>query len=357
MKKVHTRDLVPGMITAEDVFNYNDSLLLPKGSVLTDDLITRLEFYSIVGVAISDDTSCLSPGEPEPSTYSERIRQSVEFIIFKKHFYENLDTLKNVMNDVASRHLAIDTASMLSWAGQIVPDDMTSLRVFDMLQNLRDEDDSTFIHSLNVALIANIFGKWLGYPQEEIETLTLCGLLHDIGKLKIPPQIIKKPVKLTDLEYEIVKTHTLEGFNLLKDQDVSERIKKSALMHHERCDKSGYPSGLNAACIDDYAKIIAIADVYDAMTSQRVYRGPLCPFKVISIFEEDGFQKYAPQFLLPFLERIVETYMNHTVLLSDGTEGEIVMINRNALSKPMIKSGDRYISLADVHGLTIEALL
>ena len=125
-------------------------------------------------------------------------------------------------------------------------------------------------------------------------------------------------------------------------------------MHHERCDGTGYPLSIEGNKIDKYAKIIAIADVYDAMTSARVYRGPLCPFKVISLFEQEGIQKYDAKYVLTFLECVVNTYLQNRVLLSNGVEGDIVYINKNMLSKPVVKSGAEYIDLSTKPDLQIQ---
>ena len=111
-------------------------------------------------------------------------------------------------------------------------------------------------------------------------------------------------------------------------------------MHHERCDGSGYPMGLTMEEIDDYALIIAIADVYDAMTAARSYRAPLCPFEVIAEFEKDGLQKYKPKYILTFLENIANAYQNNRVMLSDGTSAHIVLLNHRRLSKPLVQLDD-----------------
>ena len=116
-------------------------------------------------------------------------------------------------------------------------------------------------------------------------------------------------------------------------------------MHHERCDGSGYPFGIKNGKIDTFAKMVAIVDVYDAMTSARIYRGPMCPFKVVDIFESEGLQKYDTRFIMTFLENIVNTYMLNRVKLSDGREGDIVFINKQKYSRPTIKSGDEFIDL------------
>jgi HD-GYP domain-containing protein (c-di-GMP phosphodiesterase class II) len=124
-------------------------------------------------------------------------------------------------------------------------------------------------------------------------------------------------------------------------------------MHHERCDSTGYPLRLRSDQIDPFAKIVAIADVYDATTSPRVYRGPMCPFEVIDIFEQDGLQKYDPKFILVILENIVNTYLLETVRLSDGNEGQVIYINKNHLSRPTIKIGNSYVDLSVEKDLNI----
>ena len=151
--------------------------------------------------------------------------------------------------------------------------------------------------------------------------------------------------------------HTIKGYNIIKDKDIDSRIVNTILMHHERCDGSGYPNGLTGNQIDDFAKIVAIADVYDAMTSARIYRGPLCPFEVIELFETEGYQKYDAHYLLTFLDGIVQTYIHNEVRLSNGQKGKIVMLNKNALTKPVIQSGKSFIDLSKHKEISILEIL
>lgn len=376
MKRLLRSNLTPGMIVGEDIFSYANQLIVPKGMVLTDKIITRLEFYSIPYVKVKDDpdepfdspvTYCDNEAGTKPapvpdvpqkaSPYSELIKSSPEFIQYKADFDQTISEFKNSMNDIVQKGAKIDTDVLLNQATHLIDGASNTSSFFNMLHNMRQYDDLTFAHCMNVALISNILATWLNLSQKEIETATLCGLLHDIGKLAIPDQLIKKPGKLTDEEYKTVKTHTIEGYNILKKQDISDHIKNAALMHHEKCDGSGYPFGLKGDKIDAFAKIVAIADVYDAMTAARVYRGPLCPFQVIEIFEKEGLQKYEAAFILKFLENVVNTYMNNRVLLSDGTEGDIVYINHATLSKPMIKTEDGFVDLSQHPELSIEKIL
>lgn len=376
MKRLLRSNLTPGMIVGEDVFSYANQLIIPKGMVLTDKMITRLEFYSIPYVKVKDDpdepfdspvTYCDNEAGAQPapvpdipqkaSPYSELIKSSPEFIQYKANFDQTINEFKNSMNDIVQKGAKIDTDVLLNQATHLIDGASNTSAFFNMLHNMRQYDDLTFAHCMNVALISNILATWLNLSQKEIETATLCGLLHDIGKLAIPDQLIKKPGKLTDEEYKTVKKHTIEGYNILKNQNISDHIKNAALMHHEKCDGSGYPFGLKGDKIDAFAKIVAIADVYDAMTAARVYRGPLCPFHVIEIFEKEGLQKYEAAFILKFLENVVNTYINNRVMLSDGTEGDIVYINHATLSKPMVKTENGFVDLSQHPELSIEKIL
>ena len=174
----------------------------------------------------------------------------------------------------------------------------------------------------------------------------------------IPLEIIKKPSHLTPEEYEEVKKHARYGAEILEKQPLDKRVIRAALMHHERCDGSGYPMGLKDAEIDDFAKIIAIADVYDAMTANRCYRKGLCPFEVIATFEKEGLVKYDSRYILTFLNRIIDTYICNSVLLNDGTCGKIVLMNQKALSRPVIHTmTNEYIDLTKHPELYIQAII
>ena len=362
MKRVSTADLVPGMVTAEDVYTYNNQLILPKGLVLTDKTITKLEFYSIINVRI-EDSKAKAP-EPEPVSdddaslsYAERVRRSPQFLEFKETFENEVPKFQGMLDSIAKDGEPVRIDDVYRCVDNILESGGGYHNIFDMLHNMRQYDDLTYVHSLNVALICNVFSRWLKFSPEETRLATICGLLHDVGKISIPDEVIKKPAKLTDNEYAIVKRHTLEGYNILRKSDVPEAVMNAALMHHERCDGSGYPFGIRNAKIDTYAKMVAIADVYDAMTSARCYRGPLCPFKVIELFENEGLQKYDTHFIMTFLENIVNTYLMHRVRLSDGREGDIVFVNRSALAKPTVKIGEDFVDLSAYPGLTIEELI
>lgn len=359
MKEYQTKDLLPGMVTAIPVRTKRGQLIINPNVELTRTLISRLEFYGIASVQITENKQVATPMEtpkdpayfpakspvsaPSPvsdASYSQKLKSSPEFQRFQVDFTLRSQDLKNCFAAYLSDGGTVNKEELLSKTISLVSPKQTTLDVFDMLHNMRQVNDSTYAHSLNVAIISRIIGKWLHFSNEELDTLTLAGLLHDIGKTKIPDEVLNKDGKLTDEEFQMIRNHPKYGYDILKSQPLNSHIKKAALMHHERCDGSGYPMGLTMEEIDDYALIIAIADVYDAMTAARSYRAPLCPFEVIAEFEKDGLQKYKPKYILTFLENIANAYQNNRVMLSDGTSARIVLLNHRRLSKPLVQLDD-----------------
>lgn len=357
MRKVNVSNLVPGMITAEDVLNYNNQLILPKGLILTDKAITKLTFYSVFQIRVEDEAAKEENVEFTGPSYMEQLISSPEFVEFKEDFEEDVTNFKNVLNDVVKRGAPLEIDDFMSQTFHILNSDRGVTGIFDMLQCMREYDDETYIHSMNVALICNVFARWLRFDEAEIRLATISGLLHDIGKTKIPDNIIQKPGKLTSLEYNVVKNHPQKGYDMIKDSHFPDSIKNAVLMHHEKCDGSGYPKGLTREQIDPYAKLVAIADVYDAMTSSRIYRGPLCPFKAIAIMENEGHEKYDTKFFLTFMENVVNSYLLNRVRLSNGVIGKIVYINKHKLSAPTIQTEHGFLDLSIHPELEIESII
>lgn len=364
MKQILTADLKPGMVTASRIYSPKGQFLYEAGSTLTAQMIAHLTYYSISSVQIAEEPvesryfrDRLRQQHPSAETRAQKIQSSKEYKTFSRKFDQNISSLHSALNDCILRSKELDTKQLLSETLTLFSTHTTTISMFDMLHNLRQIDDSTYAHSINVALISRMIGIWLGYSEEDLDTLTLCGMLHDIGKCCISNQIISKPAKLTPEEYSEVQKHTLLGYELLKPMQIDERIKKAALMHHERCDGTGYPMQLKDTDIDDFAAIVSIADVYDAMTANRCYRAGLCPFEVIAQFEHEGLQKYKPRFILTFLNRIANTYINNNVRLNDGTIGEIVFINKR-LTRPTIRiDSERFINLEERLDLYVQAII
>lgn len=354
--RIRTDQAEAGMTVAADVYTTNNQLILTKGTKLDERMITRLRFYNIYGLFIYKGELELKPVKDE--SYIDMLRNTPEFRKFNRTYVETVNNVEKCFHSVlASDNEVLDIDAMLADTDRILHEGRNGVHIFEMLHGIRDYDDMTYVHSLNVSLICSIFGTWLKLPKEEARILTLAGLLHDIGKMLVPRDIIAKPLRLSEDEYEVIKTHTIKGYQALKDYPIDIRVKYAALMHHERCDGTGYPNGFKSDQIEEFSKIIAIADVYDAMTSNRRYRKAICPFDVVENFERDGFLKYDPGYLMVFMERIVQSYMHNIVRLSDGREGEVIMINKLSLSRPVVRCGDDFVDLYNEHKLTIDAII
>lgn len=362
MIKTAIKDLQAGMVTAMPVFSKSGQMILPAHTLLTTQQISRLEFYGIEWVNVEKDPPETDQGDSgaqeEFVTYSQKLRKSREFHVFKVDYKKKTQVLETSINDVITQNANVDSKTLIQQVSSLYSNHLTSLSVFDMLHNMRQIDDSTFAHSVNVALIARMLGGWLHLSDEDLDVLTLAGLLHDIGKCVINTRVLLKPGPLTPLEYAEVKRHPVAGAKLLESQPLDSRIREAALMHHERCDGSGYPSKLHRTEISEFAKIIAIADVYDAMTSNRCYRKGICPFEVIATFEREGLEKYESEYILTFLSRIIDSYMGNSVLLNDGTVGNVLLINNRKLSRPLLRlTNNEYVDLAKHPELHIQSII
>ena len=390
IKKVLTANLKPGMVSSEAAYTYTNHLVIQSNTVLTEEIIEKLKYYAVKAVKVyvqeeSENTSgtvnskqsnvvetvegvsaqVLPEGETVSvaveqlagPTYFERVQQSEEFRVFESEFTDCVGGFRQSLNDIVTKSTDGLVDSMLGDVDALLKKTRNPLHLLDMLQCMRGYDDMTYTHSMNVALICNVIGNWLRMNEKDLKVLVTCGLLHDIGKLRVPNDIITKPGKLTGQEYEIVKKHPQYGYEMLKDKNLDRRVKLAALQHHERFGGTGYPYGLMGSGIEYFSSIVAVADVYDAMTSNRCYRKGICPFKVIGILEQDK-DAYEPGVLYLFMERTIEAYVNTEVLLSNGEQGKVVLLNKSLLSRPVVMTdkGTTY-DLSKDFRMSIEALI
>lgn len=362
-KRILLSEAKEGMELANDVYDHGGRLIVPFGTVLDKEIIDKMETYQVVVIKVVEQSeiddlfreSVQSENAPT-SAYFEKIRSSKEFHEFNKKFNDALDDLQVEFNNIVVNNKDIQLDKMLQMVKQVITTGMTEYNLLEMLNCMRGYDDLTFVHSMNVSLICNIIAHWLHYSQSDCDLLMSAGLLHDIGKVKIPKAIITKPGKLTDKEYKIVKMHPVLGYEILREKSVDIRIKNAALMHHERFCGGGYPRNIKGNEIDEVARIVAVADVYDAMTANRVYREGMSPFDVIEFFEEN-ISMFDPGILMTFLKKTAQAYVSNTVLLSNGEEGKIAMINNNAVGKPVVLVGNKVIDLSKDKSIKIVKLM
>ncbi|HAQ52627.1 MAG TPA: c-di-GMP phosphodiesterase [Lachnospiraceae bacterium] len=382
MAKLEVKKLKPGMVVEKAIVTKRGQTIAKVGTELDSKLIARLSFYKIEEVVVEDGFNdepakpleledVLPPKKEEPKeepkkepsqiresmSYTNRLQSNQEFQDFQLSYSENMAALEETFDTIIFGDGNISEEKLIKNAESLFAS-KTSIQMFDLLHCMKSIDDSVYAHSINVALISRAIGKWLKLSREELNELTIAGLLHDIGKAEIPSEILNKTGKLTDEEFDLIKSHALKGSKLLKKAGFNSNIQFAALQHHERSDGSGYPRGLEADEISDFASIIAIADVYDAMTSARSYRTPKCAFQVIAAFEEEGLKKYNTKYILTFLERIANAYQNSMVMLSDGRSGKIVYINKSRLSRPIVQVDDEtMVDLSRETDISITSIL
>lgn len=368
MIKITPKEAVEGMLAAERIKTPLGQVLAEPGTQLTRQLINKMKLYKVAYIYVQD----LGNNSPEVSTvadmtstyaeksitHTQKVVASDSFRSFQIKYLTCINDIRDVFNSICSGADSIDESKLLTPVIELYASCTTNMELFDMLFNMRSLADPLYSHSLNVGLISRTLGNWMHMDKKDLNTLTISGLLHDIGKCRIPAEVLNKPGKLTDEEFELIRKHPKLGYDMLKNLSLDSHIKKSAFMHHERCDGSGYPSHIDGDLIDDFAMMVGIADVYDAMTAARVYRAPLCPFQVIANFEDEGYSKYNTKYLLVFLKKIATAYQNNRVMLNDKRICNIVMLNEHELSRPMVQLDDgTVLDLSTNRDLYIQAVM
>ena len=339
MGSLRLEDLKPGMRPAQD-YRIGDQVVFPKGVPLTADQVAWLQ-----DLIRKQEKAAAKP--EKLTDYRKNIVESEEFVQFEENYQASIDKTRVSFNQVLEADGEIDKEQVLEGVNECLEDCGGVFgSMIMMLQNLEGLDDSTYAHCVNVALLSSMLGEKLNLKKEEIKILSLGGLLHDIGKLKMPEQIVQKPEYFHEKESESIKKHPMEGYKLLSKKGLPEDVLMCVLQHHERCDGSGYPYGVKRNQINKYARIVAIADVFETLTSNRVYQEAMTPFEAMRILEDERYDKYETKYLLTFLEYIAEVYVGMTVRLSNGKTGKIVMANRQALSRPLIQTRDGFIDLS-----------
>ena len=196
-------------------------------------------------------------------------------------------------------------------------------------------------------MLASMIGKWLGYSKDELYNICEAGLLFDIGKMKIPDFLLSKKGRLDEQEYDMVKKHTQLGYTvLLRTQGVSQDVKFAALQHHERMDGSGYPLRLRSGQIHEFAKIIMVCDIYDAMISDRDYRTKLSPFEAAEYISWNSGSTLDSRICYIFLSNLAEYYIGKSCTLNTGETGVVAYVDVNYPTRPVVRVGNRFVDLS-----------
>jgi len=226
------------------------------------------------------------------------------------------------------------------------------------LWQVHTADYYTYEHSVKVCMLSILLAKWMNKPLVIQHEIGKAGLLHDIGKCNIPNEILNKPDMLTEEEFGVMKTHSTLGYVLLSQSRVlSKDIVKGILHHHERFDGSGYPARLQGKDIPEFARIVSVVDVFDAMTSNRVYREKMNPFRVLDIMKDGSKGALDPEISNFFIERVKNSYIGEQVLLNNGDIAIVDSIHSDKLDRPVLKVNDEILDLDKRLDIEIKSLI
>ncbi|MEK5255075.1 HD-GYP domain-containing protein [Paenibacillus sp. FSL F4-0125] len=225
---------------------------------------------------------------------------------------------------------------------------------YGVLAALQSKDDYTYRHNVAVGILSTLLGKWLKLKPEDLSMLTIAATLHDIGKMRIPDELLTRPGPLTNEEYQLMKKHTTYGYEMIRDTIGTNHMQALvALQHHERMDGSGYPFGVLGNRITDFSKIVAVADVFHAMTSDRFYRKASPLYEVLLQMEENVFGKLDPYICRVFINKLMQSMIGNEVELTDGRTGKIIMILATDPLRPLVNIDEDFIDLSKHRSLGI----
>ena len=315
MRYINIEKVESGMVLAKEVFDDDGRVLLAADAILTKEYIIRLSIRGYQGVYIEDE---LSRGIQIDEVISIELRNEGAKAVKEG----NIDSLKSIAKDIVSQLLEKDKSISLD------------------IKDLRTYDNYTYKHSVNVAVISTIIGIYLSYDEESLYELCLAALMHDIGKTKIDPGIINKPGRLSMMEYRIVQEHARYSYDILDENYlISARTKQAVLHHHENEDGTGYPDRLVGDEIPPYAKIIHVADVYDALTSKRPYKKPYALSEAIEYLMGGSNVLFDRKAVEAFLEAVPVYAKGIDVLMTNG-ERAIVVSNTSNPLRPIVRLVD-----------------
>lgn len=250
-------------------------------------------------------------------------------LILKQHV-QLVDAMKEIFQAVQqSNAIPLAKVEALKYNCRKLVDDPDIMNLFIVAA---DTKEYTFRHTVHVGVLAGLIGKWIGLKEADIDQVMLAGLLHDIGKAYISEDLLNKKTALSPREFETIQQHPQFSYNLLKNLPVPPAVLEGIIQHHERLDGSGYPCQLLGRELGLFGKIIAVADCYDAMTSNKVYRQAELPFFAIEELMRDMFDKLDPHICAVFLKNLKESLVGQIVCFADGQEARIAYVEEQGFA-------------------------
>lgn len=330
MRLISIDVLKEGMVLGRTIWNEAGHPLLKKDVVINERIIQRLQQLNTHYLYIDDK---ISEGIEVQETVPTVVRNKTISTI--KNSFQSIDGLNQVN---ASYVLDQQSKAIVSIVDELLSVISGNDEILTILTDAYLFDEYLYQHSFQVTLYSIAIAKELGYSAEDLRLIGIGALLHDIGKIMVPKEVLTKPGRLSCEEFEAMKQHTRYGFDLLRNlHSISLIVAHCAFQHHERIDGSGYPRGLVDFEIHPFAKIIGVADVFDAVTTSRVYREKMLPSQGLAILEAGSGTIYDAR-IVKALKRSVVHYPNGVILkLSDGRRGIVSKQNTLDAASPWIR--------------------
>ena len=251
------------------------------------------------------------------STYTDCVKQAEEFMAEARTGMVDMEPSRPLVHGI------IDSVNR-------------NVDALTSLAKIKHYDEYTFTHCVNVSIFSVAFGKYLGFDQHQLYLLGMAGLFHDLGKMRVPVEILNAPRRLTDEEFKIMKTHARLGEDTLSSvKGIAPEILMGAGQHHEKYDGSGYPNYLSGSAISIYGRILSVADCYDALSAKRVYKEAMPPAKALSIMFEMRKGAWEPNLLEHFIKMLGIYPVGTPVELSSGFMGVVAKSNPASPLRPV----------------------
>lgn len=322
MRRINLDQIQAGAILAKSIMTLEGKVLLTSGIELNEEYVKRLQLNGITEVFIEDKIS-------RDIHVPDFIREEI--------ITEAKQLVKNMMVSTSIK-TSIDGQKVMEVVDKIISSILANGDIIVNLSDIRSVDDYTFSHSVNVCIYSLVIGIGLGYSGDKLRELGVGSMLHDIGKVRIPQQILKKPGRLTPDEFEEIKRHTYYGYKILKETNgISMTASFIALGHHERSDGSGYPYRLKNDNIHKAARIVAVSDVYDALTSDRVYRKKLMHHEVIDYITSLASRHFDHEIVNTFIRYVAYYPVGTAVILNTGEKGLVSKYNKYFPTRPVVR--------------------
>lgn len=339
---IKTSDLRPGIVLSEDVFANTSNAIIRKNTVLLPEHLEILNAFDIREVKVAEqhvvkkqDEIDVEDGRVDPDEILTNI--TLMQADLETEYKEAVEKYKKEFMGWCAGTKP-DVAKVRSIVLPLLERFISQKKLLNKLNDMTSEKDYLSHHSIAVGILASAISMQMGHPKGQALQLGLAGALADCGMAKIDSSITDKAAFLTQKEFNEVKKHTIYSFQMVQESPLlRQEMKLAIFQHHERLDGSGYPRGSKMEHVSVFAQILAVADVFHAMTSERIYRSKDSPYKVIEMIKEEEFGKFNLKVVQALMELAGNLSIGTKVQLTNGDVGEVIFVHRDARLRPMVK--------------------